>query len=155
MSYRIEGLSREPFEGLFALTDEELADHRARRVTADRKPGFPCRISLEDAEPGEVLILANHVTHDVPTPYRTVYAIYVRESAMEPAVYVDELPPVLRGRPLSLRGFDSGGMLKGALLGMPGEADAKIRELFDRPDVENIHAHNAAYGCFAAKIERN
>ena len=155
MAYRIEGLSRAPFEHLFALTDEELDAFHARRVTADRKPGFPCRISLEDAEAGEPLILVNHVTHEAPTPYRTAYAIYVRELALEPATYVDELPPVLQGRPLSLRGFDAGGMLRGALLAMPGEADAMIRQLFERPEIESIHAHNAAYGCFAARIERN
>ena len=155
MSYRIEGLSREPFEPLFHLSDDELAARNARRVVADRKPGFPCRITLEDAEPGERLILTNYVSHDAATPYRTAYAIYVREAAAEPASYVDELPPLLRGRPLSLRGFDRDGMLRGALLALPGEADGKIRELFERPEIAAIHAHNAAYGCFAAKIERN
>ena len=155
MSYRIAGLSREPFEALFGLGDEELARSNARRVVADRKPGFPCRITLEDAEPGERLILTNYVSHDAETPYRTAYAIYVRETAAESGLYVDELAPALRDRPLSLRGFDSEGMLRGALLALPGEADDKIRELFDRPEIATIHAHNAAYGCFAATIERN
>ena len=155
MTYRIEGLRREPFEVLFGLSDEELVRRSARRVIAARKPGFPRRITLEDAEPGEKLILLNHVSNDVATPYRTAYAIYVREAAVEPAVYVDEVPPALRDRPLSLRGFDSEGMLRGALLALPGEEDAKIRELLERPEIESIHAHNAAYGCFAAKIERN
>lgn len=155
MAYRIAGLCREPFKHLFGLDDDQLAAQNARRVVADRKPGFPCRITLEDAEPGESLILTNHVSHDAATPYRTAYAIYVREAATEGAVYTDELPPVLRDRPLSLRGFDHEGMLRGALLALPGEADGKIRELFERPEIATIHAHNAAYGCFAAKIERN
>ena len=38
---------------------------------------------------------------------------------------------------------------------MPGEADARIRALFGRPEIATIHAHNAAYGCFLARIERN
>ena len=46
-------------------------------------------------------------------------------------------------------------MLQGALLALPGEADAKIRELFERPEIDTIHAHSAAYGCFLARIERN
>lgn len=155
MAYRIEGLARAPFEPLFALPDAALADRGARRVVADRKPGFPCRISLEDAEIGERLILVNHVSQEAATPYRASHAIYVRELSAEPALFVDRLPAVLEGRPLSLRGFDRDGMLRGALLAMPGEADAKIRELFERPEIETIHAHNAAHGCFAAKIERS
>ena len=155
MAYRIEGLERAPFEPLFALSDAALAAKSARRVVADRKPGFPCRISLRDAEIGERLILVNHVSQEAATPYRASHAIYVREQAVEPALFVDRLPAVLEGRPLSLRGFDSDGMLRGALLAMPGEADAKIRELLGRPEIETIHAHNAAHGCFAAKIERS
>ena len=83
MTYRITGLKREPFEHLFGLGDAELAALNARRVVADKKPGFPCRITLEDANPGESLILTNYVSHDVATPYRTAYAIYVREAALE------------------------------------------------------------------------
>lgn len=155
MTYRIEGLHRDAYAGLLGLSDPELAEHGARRVTADARPGFPCRVTLEDAEPGESLILFNHVSHDVPTPFRSAYAIYVRESAGAPACFADETPPVFAGRALGLRGFDGQGMLRGALLALPGEADAKIRALFDRPEIETIHAHNAAAGCFAAKIVRD
>jgi hypothetical protein len=155
MTYRIEGLPAQAYEGLLALGDEELAAHNARRVTATSKPGFPCRVALEDAEPGESLILFNHLSHDVQTPFRSAYAIYVREKAAEPACYVDEPPPVFAGRTLALRGFDSEGMLRGALLALPGEADSKIRLLFERKEIATIHAHNAAAGCFAAKIVRD
>lgn len=155
MTYRIEGVAREAYDTLLALGDEALVERGARRVIADSKPGFPCRVTLEDAEPGEPLILFNHVSHDVPTPFRSAYAVYVRESAAAPACYVDETPPVFEGRALGLRGFDSEGMLRGALLALPGEADSKIRALLDRPEIETIHAHNAAAGCFAAKIVRH
>jgi len=155
MTYRIEGLSPAPFAPLFAMDDAELERNDARRVTATASRGFPCRVSLEDAREGEALILVNHVSHDVATPYRSAYAIYVRESAEAAAEYVDETPPVFEGRPLGLRGFDADGMLKAALLAMPGEADARIRELFANAEVATIHAHNAAHGCFAARIERN
>ena len=155
MTYRIDGLRREECSGLFGLAEGELALRGACRVIACSKPGFPCRITLEDAEPGESVILFNHVSHDVPTPFRSSYAIYVRETAAEPACYVDEPPPVFTGRALGLRGFDSDGMLRGALLALPGEADSRIRALFDRPEIETIHAHNATAGCFAAKIVRD
>ena len=155
MTYRIEGLSPAPFAALFAMSDGELAERNAKRVTATASRGFPCRVSLEDAGEGEELILVHHVSHDVATPYRSAFAIYVRERAEAPAEYVDATPPVFEGRPLGLRGFDAEGMLKAALLALPGEADAKIRELFANPEIATIHAHNAAHGCFAARIERN
>jgi hypothetical protein len=155
MAYRIEGLSPEPFAGLFGLSDTELAEHGAMRMTADDKPGFPCRVTLEDAEPGETLILVNHVSQDAATPYRASHAIFVREDAVQPAVFVDETPPVFAGRTLSLRGFDADGMMRDAALALPGEADAKIRALFEAPEIVSIHAHNATRGCFAARIERN
>lgn len=155
MTYRIQGLDPKPFEHLFDLSDDELAGQNARRVKVTNKPGFPCRVSLEDAEPGEQIILLHHVSHDVDTPYRSAYAVYVREGVPRSGPYIDMLPPVFEGRPLAFRGFDREGMLRGALLAMPGEADAKIRELFERPEIATIHAHNAAYGCFSAKIERN
>jgi hypothetical protein len=155
MAYRIEGLPPEPFRALFALPDEALAERRAVRVIADSPTGYPCRVTLEDAAPGDPLMLVNHVSHDVETPFRTAYGIYVREEAVEPARYEDQVPAMLDRRTLGLRGFDAAGMLKGALLAMPGEADARIRELFGRPEIATVHAHNAAYGCFLARIERN
>jgi hypothetical protein len=154
MAYRIEGLAPEAFESLFSMTDGELAARNAVRVTADTSGGYPCRVSLEDAAPGEELVLLNHVSNDVPTPFRTAYAIYVRKGA-EAASYTDETPDYLDRRTLSLRGFDEAGMLKNALLAMPGEADAQVRTLFERADIATIHAHNAAFGCFLARIERN
>ena len=155
MAYRIEGLAPAAFRDLHGMTDEELAARNARRVRAEAARGWPCRVTLEDAREGERLLLLNHVSHDVATPYRSAYAIYVREQAEAPARYVDETPPVFEGRPLGLRGFDAEGMLRGALLALPAEADAKIRELFERPEIATIHAHNAAHGCFAARIERH
>ena len=103
---------------------------------------------------GESLILLHHTSHDVNTPYRSAFAIYVREG-VEPAEYLDAIPPVFEGRPLGLRAFDSEGMLRDARLAIPGEAEAKIIELFANPEIAYIDAHNAAHGCFAARVERH
>lgn len=154
MTYSITGLVAEQFAPLFAMDDAELAARGARRVTASADRGFPCRISLEDARAGEELILLHHVSHDVDTPYRSAYAIYVRPD-VSAATYCDEVPPVFEGRPIALRAFDSAGMLQTASLAAPGDADKAIRDLFDDDGIAYIDAHNAAHGCFAARIERN
>ena len=152
MTYRITGLDPAPYKPLFGLPDEELAARGVVRMTVD-SPTFPCRVSLTDREPGEQVLLLNHVSQDAG-PYRASHAIFVTETEQEPAEYVDELPPVFEKRVLSLRGFDTDGMMTEAILTQPGEADAGIRKLFANPGTATIHAHNATRGCFSAKIER-
>lgn len=155
MSFRIVGLPRLAFEGYFAMDDAALAKAGALRVTADADRGYPCRVSLEEARQGERLILINHVSNAAPGPYRAAHAIYVRENAREAPAYVDRLPPVLAGRVLSLRGFDRAGLLRSARLARGAAVARDIAALFQDRQVACIHAHNAAYGCFAAKIERH
>ncbi len=154
MSYVVGGLSPESFVHLFGQPDEALAERGVIRVRADAKPGYPCRITLEDAEPGETLLLLNHMDHAVATPYRNAYAIYVRESAVMANRFEGSLPPVFANRPIALRGYDADGMLRGATLALAGDAEARIGDLFARPEIAYIHAHNAAHGCFAARIDR-
>jgi hypothetical protein len=155
MIYRISGLPLAPFAALFDLDDATLATMQAQRVVAGADRGWPCRVSLVDAREGETLMLVHHVSHDVATPYRSAYAIYVRADAELAEPYVDCTPPVFEGRPLALRGFDADGMLRDAKLAPPGEADPAIRALFSWDEIAYIHAHNAAHGCFAARIDRN
>lgn len=153
MTYRITGLDPAPYKPLFALTGDELAERGIVRMTVTQKPSFPCRVSLADREIGEEVLLLNHVSHDVANPYRASHAIFVADA--EQAEFVDRVPPVFETRVLSLRGFDRDGMMADAMLAQPGGADAAIRELFDNPEIETIHAHNATRGCFSAKIERH
>ena len=81
MPYRFQGLSAEPFAPLPALSDGELKARGMRRMIADEKPGFPCRVSLQDAEPGERLILLSFEHQPAHSPYRAAGPIFVRESA--------------------------------------------------------------------------
>ena len=154
MCYTIRGLEPAPYQPLFGLPDDELARMGVIRMTVDG-PGFPCRVSLTDREPGETVLLVNHLSHDVANPYRASHAIFVAEGETNAAEYVDQVPPVFETRVLSLRGFDRDGMMADAILTQPGEADPGIRKLFANPDIETIHAHNATRGCFSARIERN
>jgi|SRR5690348_7284255 len=153
MTYRIAGLDPAPYKPLFELSDDELAERGIVRMTVTQKPSFPCRVSLEDREIGEQVLLLNHVSHDVANPYRASHAIFVADA--EQAEFADRVPPVFETRVLSLRAFDRDGMMADAVLAQPGEADAAIRKLFENLEVETIHAHNAVRGCFSAKIERH
>ena len=154
MTYKITGLEPSQFAHLADLNDEELASRNAVRMTADTKPGFPCRVTLDDVEPGEMVLLLNHVSHEGDNPYRASHAIFVSEGATEAAVYEGEIPPALDRRVLSLRAFDASGMMVDAALVQPGEADAAIRRMLDSKAVHHVDAHNATRGCFAARVER-
>lgn len=155
MTYRITGLDPAEFAPLFALDDAALAARRAERTTARASRGFPCRVSLRDADEGDELVLLHYANHAVDTPYRNAFAIYVRKDAAEAAEYVDTTPPVFEGRPIALRGYTAGGMLADARLALPGEADSAIRALLEEEAIAYIDAHNAAHGCFSARVHRH
>jgi hypothetical protein len=154
MSFRITGVRAEEFSSLMGMTDAQLAAHGARRVTADRHPGFPCRVSLIDAQPGETLLLVNYEHHSAPGPYRSRYAIYVREHAQDAQLAVNEVPEVLRRRLLSLRAFSATGELLDADVVEGAGLAAAIERLFTDPVVAYLHVHNAKPGCYAARVER-
>ena len=154
MTYAVTGLPLEDFAPLFGLSDAVLAERGIIRRTADAKPGYPCRITLQDAEPGDTLLLMNFESHSADTPYRSAYAIYVNETATATARLADALPQVMAKRPIALRIFSADGMLIGADLATGDALDAAIRRAFDNPAAAYIHAHNAAHGCFAARIDR-
>jgi hypothetical protein len=154
MTFRIKGLSAEPFRHLYGLDADVLATSGVRRYVVDKKPGFPDRITMRDAEIGETALLLNHFTHDVDTPYRTAYAIFVREGAEETFDALDEVPPAMRPRLLSLRGFDTSGMLIDADVVDGRDVESLIERLFALPRVAYIHAHNARHGCYSGLIER-
>ena len=154
MDFRITGLPAAPFAPLFAMTDEELARHRALRRTCDEKPGFPCRVSLEDAEPGEEVLLVNFEHLPVDSPYRASHAIYVRARASETFNAVNEIPEALRSRLLAVRAFDAGGLMVAADIVEGREVVPLIERFLANPEVGYLHAHFARRGCFAARIER-
>ncbi len=155
MTFRITGLSPEPFRHLFGLSDAELAAHTAKRYIADAKPGFPCRIEMRDAEPGETLILLNHTCQPAATPYRAAHAIFVREGATKTFDQLDQVPEVMRVRLLSLRAFDADGMMLDADVTEGAAIEPLIARFFANPDVSYIHAHNARRGCYSGRIDRS
>ena len=154
MDFRIVGLPAARFAPLFALPEAELASHRAVRRIADSKPGFPCRVSLEDAEPGEQVILVHHEHHPVDTPYRASHAIYVRGWATKTFDRVNEVPPALRTRLLSVRAFDAAGMMVEADVTEGRELERLIERMLAVPRTVYLHVHFAKAGCYAACVTR-
>lgn len=154
MHFRIRGLPAEPFAPLFKLTDEALAERGAvRRIADDSAAGYPCRISLTDATPGDELILTNYEHHAVASPYRMRFAIYVR-SGEETFDQIDTVPEQLRKRMLAVRAFDADAMMVGRELVEGVGLEAAIARQFGNPRSAYLHIHFAAAGCYAAHVER-
>jgi len=154
MSFRVLGLDPAPFVPLAALSDEELVKRGMRRVLADGKPGYPCRVSLDDAEPGERVLLLGYHHQTARSPYNAGGPIFVRETARTAYDKTDQIPFSLRVRPLSLRAYDDEGLIVDADLTEGGEVERLIRQYLARDDVSYLHAHYARRGCYACRIER-
>lgn len=155
MTYAITGLPLDDFQPLFGLPEAELAKRNIVRMTADSAVGYPCRILLADAQPGDSLLLLNHEYQPARTPYQGRHAIFVNEAATAPATFIDEVPAVLSVRKaISIRAFDGSGMIVDADVVPGAQVEELILRLLENPQAAYLHAHNAGRGCFAARIDR-
>jgi hypothetical protein len=159
MDFRISGLPVEPFVPYFSMSDAELLTHGARRVVAAATPEPqlmpPCRVSLRDAEPGEVSILLNYPHHVAPgSPYRAAGPIFVREGVTQSVSVLNHVPAQQRIRLLSVRAYDADGIMVDADVQEGVELEAVIQRMFARDDVAFLHAHNARRGCYSCRIDR-
>lgn len=154
MPFRYIGLAPEPFASLLALDDDALLARGMRRMIVDAKPGFPCRVTLEDAEPGERVLLVPFEHHPAHSPYRASGPIFVRENATVPYDHIGGVPPALRARLLSVRAYAEDGMMVDAEVTEGKELEPVLERFFENSGVAYVHVHNARRGCYAARVER-
>lgn len=152
MNFQIKPLQAEAFAHLFDLTDAELAAQHACRQVVTANPGTPCRVSMEDAEIGETVILVNYQHQPENSPYQASHAVFIRENAQQAHFAINEVPAVIRSRLISLRFFHETHMMIDADV-VPGEKVAEtLSTVFDDSRVAYAHLHNAKPGCFAASV---
>lgn len=154
MNFQIVGLDERQFEHLFGASQEVLDKHGIERMTVETRPGYPCRISLEDAAIGETVLLLNYEHLPVASPYRSAHAIFVREGATRAIIPPNEIPEMIRIRLLSVRAFDADGMMVDADIVEGTEVQPMIERMLSLADVDFLHIHNAARGCFIARVDR-
>ena len=153
--FQVIPLKAQDFAPLFALSDDELKARNIVRDVAANKPGYPCRVSLQNAEIGERVLLLNYEHQPANSPFRASHAIYVREGAETARPEAGDVPEALAASPmLSVRAFSWDGMIQTAELTPGADADRVFTDLLTNDDVAYLHAHYAKYGCFAAKIVR-
>jgi hypothetical protein len=154
MKFRIKSLDDKEFSALFKLDDSALEKMGAVRMIVDEYPGFPCRVSLEDAQIGEEVILLPYQHHKTNSPYQASGPIFVRKIAKTPMFELNQIPTMFHHRLLSIRGYDKNGMMKEASVIEGNNLNEEIEKTFKNDEIHYIHIHNARPGCFNCVVER-
>ena len=152
--FQLSGIDPGQFEPLFSLSDAELKAHGAVRRYATDSPGFPCRVSLQDAEIGEELLLLPYLHLATSSPYRASGPIFVRRNAVRRTLEVGEVTEYVTRRQISLRAYDAADMLVTATVCEGAEVAGELGRFFDNASIEYIHLHNARPGCFSCVAHR-
>jgi hypothetical protein len=123
-------------------------------AVVDAEGGSPCRYCLEDARPGETMLLFSYSPVPTDGPYREVGPIYIHERPCARRPVSGEIPAQLRRRLLALRGYDAEGNLVTSDVVDGKELESLLEPLLARDDVAFVHARNARPGCYACAIVR-
>jgi hypothetical protein len=154
MNFKIKSLDDKEFSEFFNWDDIELKKIGAERMTVDKFPGFPCRVSLEDAQIGEEVILLPYQHHKTNSPYQASGPIFVRKKAKTQLLDANEIPKMFNHRLLSLRGYDKNGIMKEASVIEGNILKEQIIKTFENEEIGYIHIHNARPGCYNCVVER-
>ncbi|MEM8908906.1 MAG: DUF1203 domain-containing protein [Bacteroidota bacterium] len=152
--FQIVGIDPAQFNHLFDWSEAALHKINAIRQKVDQQPGFPCRVSLQDATIGEEVILLPFTHHAVDAPYRATGPIYIRKNAQMANLAIDEIPQLLRHRLLALRAYDEGGMMQMAQTVDGQKLEPVIQSMLAQSNIQYIQVHNAGPGCYNCQINR-
>jgi hypothetical protein len=101
------------------------------------------------------MLLLNHIHQPSSSPYFSCHAVYISQDAKDIDISPNTLPPIFQVPVMaSIRGFSRDGTLRAAQLVSAPDAEAVFETLFQDPKTEVLHAHFAAYGCYAFRVIR-
>ncbi|MCJ8340661.1 MAG: DUF1203 domain-containing protein [Pseudomonadales bacterium] len=154
MTFQIHALSSTPYTALFSLTDSELNQRNIVKTIVEEQNSYPCRVSLEDADIGETVILVNYSHLPEASPFQASHAIFVRQNATQATPEVDSIPQMITRRLISVRAFDAEHLMLTADVVEGEELKQMIGNMLEDNKVQYLHLHYARPGCFAAKVTR-
>jgi hypothetical protein len=111
-------------------------------------------VSLNDAEPGERVILLSFQHQTAASPYRASGPIFVREIATDATIPPNTVPELLRTRLLSVRGYDANGMITEADVIDGSDVETLIVRLLHDERAKYLHVHLARPGCYVCRVDR-
>ena len=119
----------------------------------------PCRQCLQPFERGkDERILFAYQPIKSKSPYTEVGPVYIHTHHCKSYADENEFPAAIKNDrknfPLTLRCYNHEERMIYAELVGERNPEEVIEQLFERPEIEFLHARNSEYGCFIAKIER-
>ncbi|EKE67258.1 DUF1203 domain-containing protein [Gallaecimonas xiamenensis] len=150
----LKGLAEAQFADLFTLDDQQLAARQMRRLVADSPNGYPCRISLDDAEPGDEVLALPYQHQGGDSPYRASGPIFVRQGARQAELKAGEVPPYIGKRLVSVRGYDQSHYIIRAAVCPGAELAPLLEDFFADPALAYVQLHTASRGCYLCQAER-
>jgi hypothetical protein len=154
INFVIKPIEKSIFSEFFNLSDQELKRYNAKWLVADSKPGFPCRVSLKEAEIGERVLLIPYKYHDVSSPYKASGPIFVRKDAVEAKLSINEIPEILTNRLLSVRAYSEDNIMVHAETTLGSGVEKVICNQLSDVNVKYLQVHNANPGCFNCIVNR-
>ena len=120
----------------------------------------PCRVSLKPFDPGkDTRLLFTHSPFAIDNAYNQPGPVFIHNKEVEAYKDIYRFPPEIKADrksfPLSLIGYSKEQLMVFTRLVNDDDVDILIPGIFEmHPDIEYLHARNAAAGCFICKIER-
>lgn len=133
----------------------EHADSEVRLVEVTAPVGFPCRVTLDWAQPGEKVLLFKHNPFNAASPYAEQGPVFARPAGAPKVLEIDELPAYVAVIPqVVVRGYDAATSITHAEVVAGRDCAAAIRRAFANDGVAYVHIRAAAYGCFQFRVDR-
>ena len=130
-------------------------DPFVRLVDVNAPIGFPCRVTLAWAQPGEQVLLFRHRPFGPVSPYAEEGPIFARRSASQAQLSEGELPAYIAQVPhIAVRGYDETTSIATAEIAPGAECAAAIGRAFANNAVQYAHVRAGAYGCFQFRVDR-
>jgi hypothetical protein len=120
----------------------------------------PCRVSLKPFAVGQdTRLLLTYSPFVIDNAFNQPGPIFIHKEDVEPYQDIYRFPPEIKADkksfPLTLIGYDKEQKMIYTRLVGDDDVDLLIPKIFEtKPDIDYLHARNAAAACFICKIER-
>jgi hypothetical protein len=130
-----------------------LADGTAVEVTGNDEAPFPVRCCLRDATAEEGVLLLSMQPRSGGSPYAAPGPVYIHRDRCAGYSPRGEVPQILRGRTLSLRGYTDEHMMTGTAVVAGDDLEDAAQQLLHLPGTAYLFVHFAGPGCYACRID--
>jgi hypothetical protein len=150
-SYRVVAMQAEVAERIRTTRTSPFGGHPTHVEVATGHG--PCRHCLRTFAIGvERRILASYDPFRGREPFPLPGPVFIHEAACERYDESSGFPADLRAHGLTLNAYGPGRILRAEQRVEPGDAEAAIARLLERPDVAYLHVRDTAAGCFDFEV---